>query len=223
MNVLIIEDDPAIARPLRQWFREAGIECVWAADGDKGLELACSQKYDVVILDLLLPGRGGLETLRTLRSEQIGIPVIVLTALGSVDDRTVGLKAGADDYLVKPFSVDELMARIQAICRRYQDRPSPVITVGKVTIDRATRRLTRSGVTVDLSPTEYRLVEFLMKHADQLVTRQMLFEHLWDASSEGHSYVIDVHVNRLHHKIDRGFEHSLIQTVRGRGYVLRSS
>jgi two-component system, OmpR family, response regulator len=223
MNVLIVEDDPAIGKPLRQWFKEAGLECVWATDGDKGLELASSQQFDVVVLDLMLPGRSGLEVLRSLRTQGIKTPVIILTAREAVENRVEGLRAGADDYLVKPFATAELMARIQAVCRRLQDRPAPTLKVGDLVLDRATRQLTRAGVEISLSPTEYRLVELFMQHPGQVVTRQMLFEHLWDSGGETPGYIIDVHINRLRTKLDRHFDQSFLETVRGRGYVLRGA
>jgi len=147
----------------------------------------------------------------------------LLTALGSVDDRVKGLKAGADDYLVKPFAFPELIARLEAICRRILDRPSTTLTAGPLTLDLTNRRATRGGEEINLTPTEFSLLEFLMRYAGQVVTRKMLCEHLWESDWEGVTNVVEVHINRLRGKIDKGFDEQLIQTVRGRGYVLRTS
>jgi two-component system, OmpR family, response regulator len=223
MNLLLIEDDPAIGKPLRRWFKEAGMACTLTADGAQGLELARTQQYDVVILDRKLPERDGLEVLRALRGAGINTPVIVLTALGAVENRIEGLGAGADDYLVKPFATAELMARGGAVCRRAKERPAPILKVGELTLNRASRHCTRGAVEITLSPTEYRLVEFFMQHAGELVTRSMLFEHMWHGTGEEAGYIIDVHINRLRAKLDRHFDESLLKTVRGRGYVLRCS
>jgi two-component system OmpR family response regulator len=223
MHLLIVEDDPVIGRSLRQGFTEAGYECVWAREGERGLELARTQQFDAIVLDLLLPIRDGLEVLRTLRGEGVLTPVVLLTALGSVEERVAGLKAGADDYLIKPFSIDELKARIEAIGRRVAKRVSPVLQVGGLTLDLSTRCVGRGEREINLTPTEFSLLEFLMRHAGQVVTRKMLCEHLWDADWEGWTNVIEVHINRLRSKIDRGYEGSIIQTVRGRGYVIRES
>jgi two-component system, OmpR family, response regulator len=223
MHLLIVEDDPVIGRSLHQGFTEAGYECVWARDGERGLELARTQQFDAIVLDLLLPIRDGLEVLRTLRGEGVLTPVVLLTALGSVEERVAGLKAGADDYLIKPFSIDELKARIEAIGRRVAKRVSPVLQVGGLALDLSTRCVVRGEREINLTPTEFSLLEILMRHAGQVVTRKMLCEHLWDADWEGWTNVIEVHINRLRSKIDRGYEVSIIQTVRGRGYVIRES
>jgi two-component system, OmpR family, response regulator len=223
MHLLIVEDDPVIGRSLHQGFTEAGYECVWARDGERGLELARTQQFDAIVLDLLLPIRDGLEVLRTLRGEGVLTPVVLLTALGSVEERVAGLKAGADDYLIKPFSIDELKARIEAIGRRVAKRVSPVLQVCGLTLDLSTRCVVRGEREINLTPTEFSLLEILMRHAGQVVTRKMLCEHLWDADWEGWTNVIEVHINRLRSKIDRGYEGSIIQTVRGRGYVIRES
>ena len=223
MELLIVEDDPGIGKALRQGFREGGHNCTLAKDGDKGWELARSQQFDAIILDLMLPGKHGLDIVRGLRGEGIRTPVVLLTALGSVEERVAGLGAGADDYLVKPFAFTELMARIEAVCRRSGLRPSPTLQTGELSLDLATRRVVRAGNEIDLTPTEFSLLEFLMRHAGQLVTRKMLCEHLWESDWEGATNVIEVHINRLRGKLDKGFDGSLIQTIRGRGYALRAS
>jgi two-component system OmpR family response regulator/two-component system copper resistance phosphate regulon response regulator CusR len=222
MDLLIIEDDPVIGKSLCKGFFEAGHECLWLKEGEKGLTAAKSQRFDAIILDLMLPGLPGLDVLQALRSEGLKTPVIVLTALGTVEERVAGLNVGADDYVVKPFAFAELMARVDAVCRRTGTRPSPMLETADLQLDLATRRVMREGTEIDLTPTEFSLLEFLMRHSGQVVTRRMLCEHLWESDWEGATNVIEVHVNRLRGKLDRGFDKSLIQTVRGRGYALRS-
>lgn len=222
MQLLVVEDDPLVGKALRQGFTEAGFECQWARDGERGLELAQSQQFDAIVLDLLLPRRGGLDVLKELRDAGIQTPILLLTALGSVDERVTGLTAGADDYLVKPFAFPELLARIKTLCRRSLIRPSPILEVGDITLNLATRRVTRGGVEIFISPTEFSILEFLMRHAGQVVTRKMLCEAIWYADWEGMTNVVEVHINRLRGKLDRGFTTSAIETIRGRGYVIRS-
>jgi two-component system OmpR family response regulator/two-component system copper resistance phosphate regulon response regulator CusR len=218
-----VEDDPVVGRALRQGFSEANFECEWVRDGERGLELAKTQQFDAIVLDLLLPGRGGLDVLREIRAAGFQTPVLLLTALGTVEERVAGLTAGADDYLVKPFAFSELLARLKAVCRRSATRPSPVLEVGDLCLNLASRRVTRGGVEVIISPTEFSLLEFLMRHAGQVVTRKMLCEAIWYADWEGMTNVVEVHINRLRGKLDRGFEKSAIETIRGRGYVIRPS
>ena len=223
MELLVIEDDLVIGKALRQGFCEAGHGCVWAKQGDRGLTLATSQKFDAIVLDIMLPGTNGLDLLRAVRGQGIHTPVILLTALGSVEERVAGLNAGADDYMVKPFAFAELMARIEAVCRRTATRPTAVMQVGELTLDLATRRVSRPDGEVELTPTEFSLLELLMRHAGQVVTRKMLCEHLWESDWEGTTNVIEVHINRLRGKLDRKFHDSLIETVRGRGYAIRAT
>jgi DNA-binding response OmpR family regulator len=222
-ELLVIEDDPIIGKSLSQGFSEVGHNCTWSKEGVKGLQEARTQQFDAIILDLNLPGMSGLEILRQLRMNGVRTPVIVLTALGTVDERVVGLKNGADDYMVKPFAFAELLARLDAICRRAASRPSPTLESEALSLDLATRRVIAHGQEVDLTPTEFSLLEFLMRHAGQVVTRRMLCEHLWDSDWEGATNVIEVHINRLRGKLDKGQEKSVIQTIRGRGYSLRAT
>jgi two-component system OmpR family response regulator/two-component system copper resistance phosphate regulon response regulator CusR len=222
MDILIVEDDPIIGRSLRSGFTEAGCHCVWTKEGPRGLALAQTQQFDAIVLDQMLPGLAGLEVLRQLRGAGIRSPVILLTALGSVEDRVAGLNAGADDYLVKPFAFAELMARVQAVCRRITSRPPAIMQAGDLSLDLTTRRVLRGGKEIDLTPTEFSLLELLMRYAGQVVTRKMLCEHLWDSDWEGATNVIEVHINRLRGKLNRGFDEPLIETVRGRGYALRA-
>jgi DNA-binding response OmpR family regulator len=222
MQVLVVEDDPVVGRALHQGFSEADLECQWVCDGESGLEMAKSQQFDAIVLDLLLPRRGGLDVLKELRRAGIQTPVLLLTALGTVDERVAGLTAGADDYLVKPFAFAELLARLKAVCRRSVTRPSPLLEVGDLCLNLATRRVTRGDVEIILSPTEFSLLDFLMRHAGQVVTRKMLCEAIWYADWEGMTNVVEVHINRLRSKLDKGWETSAIQTVRGRGYVIQT-
>ena len=227
MTVLIVEDDPVLGRALERGLTELGHRTAWARTGTKGLELAGSQKFDAILLDLMLPEISGIELLRTVRRQGIGTPVLLLTALGALDDRVAGLNAGGDDYLVKPFDFPELVARLTAVCRRSVHLKANVLEAGPVSLDLSTRRVTRTDTAgrpreLDLTPTEFSLLEFLMRNAGQVVTRKMLCEHLWDSDWEGVTNVIEVHINRLRGKIDRGFDAPLIHTIRGCGYALRA-
>jgi two-component system OmpR family response regulator/two-component system copper resistance phosphate regulon response regulator CusR len=221
VELLIVEDEAKLGRALELGLTENRHRCTWVRSGRAGAEEARTQKYDAVVLDLMLPDMPGLDVLRTLRAEGIRTPVLVLTAMGTVEDRVTGLRLGADDYLVKPFAFPELLARLEALCRRSSDRPSPLLQAGPLSLDLSTRRVFRDGVDVGLSPTEFSVMEFLMRHAGNVVTRKMLSEHVWGDDWDGVTNVVDVHINRLRGKVDRDFDHPLIHTVRGHGYVLR--
>jgi two-component system OmpR family response regulator len=222
MNLLVVEDDPVIGKSLQKGFTEAEHACLWVKDGRRGLQEALTHQFDAVVLDLMLPTMGGLDVLAQLREQGVRTPVILLTALGSVDDRVAGLNGGADDYLVKPFEFPELLARLEAIRRRTSDRPPALLKAGDLKLDLSTRRVQRGQREIDLTPTEYSLLELLMRFAGQVVTRKMICEHLWDFDWEGTTNVLEVHVNRLRSKLDKGQKESIIQTVRGRGYALRA-
>jgi two-component system OmpR family response regulator/two-component system copper resistance phosphate regulon response regulator CusR len=223
MNVLVVEDDPVMGKSLHKGLGEAGHACVWIKDGKHGLEQAKTQRFDAIVLDLLLPELPGLDVLRQIRASGLRTPVLLLTALGAVEERVTGLKAGADDYLVKPFAFPELMARLEAVCRRTADRPPAVTSAGDLCLDLTTRRVKKGDAEVDLTPTEFSILELLIRHAGQVVTRKMLCEHLWETDWEGTTNVIEVHINRIRKKLDRtDDEESTIQTIRGRGYALRT-
>jgi two-component system, OmpR family, response regulator len=222
MNVLVIEDDRTIGKALERGLTEAGHECLWVKNGRRGLEEAMACHGDVIILDLLLPELRGIEVLRRIRADGVRTPVLALTALGSVDDRVAGLNAGADDYLVKPFAFPELLARLEAVHRRTADRPAAIVHAGNMTLDLATRRVTRDGQDIDLTPTEFSILELLLRFAGQVVTRKMICEHVWDADWEGLTNVIEVHIKRLRDKLAAAGDTDLIRTVRGRGYVARA-
>ncbi len=223
MDLLLVEDDRVLGKAIERGLSDAGHQCTWVRSGQKGLEEASSQRFDAVILDLLLPDLAGFDVMRQVRAAGVRTPVLMLTALGAVEDRVSGLNAGADDYLVKPFAFPELIARLEAIVRRSTSRPSTVLNAGPLSLDLTNRRATRGGNEITLTPTEFSLLEFLMRYAGQVVTRKMLCEHLWESDWEGVTNVVEVHINRLRGKIDRSFDDPLIQTVRGRGYVLRAN
>ena len=223
MHVLLIEDDHEAARLLVKGLRESGYTVDHAADGREGLSRGSEGRFDLIITDRMLPHSDGLTVIEQLREQGINTPVLVLSALGSVDDRIRGLKAGGDDYLTKPFAFAELLARIEALLRR---RPNAAHTtrlkVEDLEFDLLARRVTRGGREVELTARELKLLEFLMRRAGQVVTRTMLLEGVWDLHFDPQSNLIDVHISRLRQAIDRGTDHPLIHTVRGSGYVLRS-
>jgi len=220
MQVAIVEDDPVIAKAVRTAVREAGHQCTWVADGEAAIRDDTLRASDIVVLDLTLPKVGGLEVLRTARAAGVRTPVIVLTALGTVPNKLEGFEAGADDYLVKPFAIDELLARIEAIHRRTAHKPAMELEAGDLHLSLATKRLAMADRTVELTPTEFSILELLMRYTGQVVTRNMLCEHVWGFDWDGPTNVIEVHINRLRGKLDRGREESLIRTIRGRGYAL---
>ncbi len=222
MKLLVIEDDREAASYLQKALTESGYGVDHAADGREGLFLATSGKYDAMVVDRMLPGMDGLSLIAALRAAEIVVPVLILSALGAVDDRVKGLRAGGDDYLVKPFAFAELLARIEVLLRRGGlPAATTRLKVGDLEMDLLARQVTRAGKGIELLPREFRLLEFLMRHAGQVVTRTMLLENVWDYHFDPQTNVIDVHVSRLRHKIDRGFDHALLQTIRGAGYSLR--
>ena len=226
MRLLIIEDDREAAAYLVKAFREAGHAVDHAGDGLDGYALAREGDYDVLIVDRMLPKLDGLSLVRSLREQAIATPVLILSALGQVDDRVKGLRAGGDDYLPKPYAFSELLARTEVLARRRTaatgQSEATAYRVGDLELDRLSHRVTRAGREIVLQPREFRLLEYLMRHAGQVVTRTMLLEHVWDYHFDPQTNVIDVHVSRLRAKIDRGFEHPMIHTVRGAGYVIRA-
>jgi two-component system OmpR family response regulator len=223
VRVLVIEDDREAAAYLVKGLREGGHVADHAADGTRGLELALSGPYDVLVVDRMLPKLDGLAIIAALRRSEIRTPVLILSARGGVDDRVEGLKAGGDDYLTKPFAFAELLARLEALVRRAQPEAAETrLSVGDLELDVVRRTVRRGGVPIDLKPREFRILEFLMRNAGQVVTRTMLLEHVWDYSFDPQTNVIDVHMSRLRQKIDGDAERPLLQTVRGAGYRLRS-
>ena len=221
MRVLLIEDDLTAAGYLVKGLRECGHAVDHAADGEDGLHLALAGQYDVIVVDRLLPKRDGLSIVRMLRADQRQTPVLVLSALGEVDDRIEGLRSGGDDYLVKPYSFSELLARLEALTRRAPAaQPATHLQVADLVIDLARHSVTRGGRLIRLQPREYRLLECLMRHGNTVVTRTMLLEQVWDFHFDPQTNVIDAHISRLRAKIDRGESVPLLHTVRGAGYLL---
>ncbi len=224
MRILLIEDDRQVVSYLMKALGEAGAVTDHAADGKEGLLLATSESYDALIIDRMLPKVNGLSIVRTLRASGDKTPVLILSALGEVDDRVQGLKAGGDDYLVKPFAFSELHARIEALLRRGSgETPETRLRVADLEMDLLARTVTRAGAPVPLQAREFRLLEYLMRHGGQVVTRTMLLENVWDYHFDPQTNVIDVHISRLRSKIDKGFDRPLLHTVRGAGYALRDS
>ncbi len=219
MNLLIVEDDLELADQLAEALRENGHEIVHAADGEVGERQAKTTAFDVIIVDRMMPKQDGLTMLTNLRDAGLKTPALILSALGQVDDRVTGLRAGGDDYLTKPYAFSELLARVEILGKRNEIRSSQTsLTIGDLTLDRINHSAERRGEKIVLQPREYRLLEYLMQNEGRLVTRTMLLEHVWDLHFDPQTNVIDVHVSRLRSKIDRGFESSLLHTVRGRGY-----
>ena len=223
MRILLVEDDPHTAAFIAKGLREDGHAVDVAADGKQGLFLASTEAFDGVVLDRMLPELDGLALLRTLRGAGNRVPILLLTALGDTDQRVEGLRDGADDYLVKPFAFAELSARLDGILRRSRgmdERESTRLQVADLELDLLSRVANRAGRRVELQPREFRLLEYLMRHAGQVVTRTMLLEGVWDYHFDPQTNVIDVHVSRLRQKIDHGFDRPLLHTVRGAGYRL---
>ena len=224
MRILLVEDDPTVAGFVTKGLREAGHVVERADNGKDGLFLAVSEAFDAIVLDRMLPGGiDGLRILEMLRSQNNTTPVLLLSALAQVEERVAGLKAGGDDYLTKPFAFSELLARIEALSRRGRaDAPTTKLTVGDLEMDLLSRSVKRAGQKIDLQPREFRLLEYLMRHGGQVVTRTMLLEGVWEYHFDPQTNVIDVHVSRLRQKIDKPFPTSMIHTVRNAGYMLRA-
>ena len=223
MRILIVEDDLEAAEAMERGLTEAGFECVRAADGQAGLEASRAGVFNVMIVDRMMPRMDGVELVETLRREGNATPVLFLSALGEVGDRVTGLQAGADDYLVKPYAFVELIARVEALARRRETGSvQTLLRVGDLEMDLIGRTVRRQGQDIDLQPREFQLLEFLMRHAGQSVTRTMLLEKVWEYHFDPQTNVIDVHVSRLRSKIDKGFDKAMLQTVRGAGYRLEA-
>jgi two-component system OmpR family response regulator len=222
MRILLIEDDKEAANYLLKALKEAGHVPDHAADGDTGAAMAAGGGYDVLIVDRMLPKRDGLSIIEELRARGDDTPALILSALGQVDDRVTGLRAGGDDYLAKPYAFTELLARIEALARRRKPgEAETVYRVADLELDRLGHTVSRAGRPVPLQPREFRLLEYLMKNAGQVVTRTMLLENVWDYHFDPQTNVIDVHISRLRAKIDKGFPEALLHTVRGAGYMIR--
>jgi len=224
MRALLIEDDSTVCTYITKGLKEQGYFVDMANDGQEGLNKANSEAYDVMVIDRMLPNLDGLSILKSVRAAGNNTPVIVLSALGEVDDRVKGLKAGGDDYLVKPFAFSELMARIEAVVRRTEFSTEIVteLSVGDLYMDLLSRKVTRTGQKIDLQSREFKLLEYLVRNQGQVVTRTMLLENVWNYHFDPQTNVIDVHISRLRSKIDKDFDPPLIRTVRGAGYIIEA-
>jgi two-component system, OmpR family, copper resistance phosphate regulon response regulator CusR len=222
MRVLVVEDDRKVAQFIQSGLAEESYSVDVLHEGDGACEQAQAVDYDAVVLDLMLPGRSGLQVLRDVRARKPMLPVLILTAKDSLEERVAGLDSGADDYMVKPFALAELSARLRALLRRGAPRET-VLRLGGLELDTVRRTVRRDGHAIDLRPKEYALLEFLMRHTDRPLTRSLIIEHVWDIHFDSISNVVEVHINSLRNKIDRGFIPPLIHTVRGVGYVLTDS
>ncbi|MEQ8355846.1 MAG: response regulator transcription factor [Kiloniellaceae bacterium] len=221
MRILVIEDDEKTADYVVKGLIECGYVADWARDGSVGLHQATSGKYDAIVVDRMLPGIDGLAIVKALRAAELPVPVLILSALAHVDERVTGLRAGGDDYLTKPFAFSELQARLEALLRRPPSIAQQTeLQVDDLKMDLLTRRVTRDGQPIDLRPQEYKLLEYLMRHAGRVVTRTMLFEGVWDFHFDPQTNVVDVHISRLRQKVDKGFDKPLIHTHRGGGYCI---
>ena len=221
MRILIVEDDLEAAEVMDRGLTEAGHECVRASDGEAGLSAAQAGEFDVMIVDRMMPRMDGVSMVQALRREGDQTPVLFLSALGEINDRVEGLKAGGDDYLVKPYAFVELIARVEALSRRRETGSvQTLLRVGELEMDLIARTVHRQGKEIDLQPREFQLLEFMIRHAGQSVTRTMLLEKVWEYHFDPQTNVIDVHVSRLRSKIDKGFDRAMLQTVRGAGYRL---
>lgn len=222
MRILVVEDEAKVASFIRKALEEESYAVDVCSDGATGLDLGQSGAYDLIVLDIMLPGMTGLEVLKGLRNARIKTPVLLLTALSKVDQKVKGLDAGADDYLTKPFAIDELLARVRALLRRGAGEASGLLQVDDLVLNPSTREVTRGGQRIELTAKEYALLEYLMRNAGRVLTRPMISEHVWNQDFDTFTNVIDVYMNYLRNKIDRGRTRALIQTVRGSGYVLKA-
>jgi two-component system OmpR family response regulator len=223
MRLLLIEDDAVISAFVAKGLREAGFAVDHAADGEEGLELALNGVYDMLIIDLMLPKRDGLSLISEVRRARPAIPILILSAKRSVDDRVKGLEKGGDDYLTKPFAFSELLARVQALIRRATGAASPTrLTVADLVVDLLSREVSRGDRKIDLQPKEFALLEYLMRNEGRVVSKTMIMEHVWDLNFDPQTNIVEVRVSKLRDKIDRDHETKLIHTVRGAGYVLKA-
>jgi two-component system OmpR family response regulator len=224
MKILVIEDDREAADYLQKALAEAGHTAHVAGDGETGFALADTGDYDVMIVDRMMPRRDGLSLIAGLRSRGNTTPVLILSALGEVDDRVTGLRAGGDDYLTKPYAFTELLARVEVLYRRASFKEAETVyRIGDLELDRLSHTVRRGGREIALQPREFKLLEYLMRHAGQVVTRTMLLENVWDYHFDPQTNVIDVHVSRLRSKIEKGFDSPILHTVRGAGYMLKAA
>jgi len=224
MRLLLIEDDLKISAFIRKGLEEAGFVIEHASDGNTGLQMALTTSYDAALIDIMLPGLDGLSIIEQLRKQHIKLPVIIISAKRSLDERVNGLYAGGDDYLTKPFAFSELLARVQALIRRASDTPEPTgIKIGDLSIDLIKHIVTRTEKKIHLQPREFSLLEYLARNAGRVVSKTMIMEHVWDYNFDPHTNIVESRISRLRDKIDKGYDSQLIHTVRGFGYVLKDN
>ena len=221
MRILIVEDEKKIADFIKRGLKEEGYAVDVAYDGEEGQFLAKTNEYDLVLLDLMLPKLDGLTLCRALRKSGILVPIIMVTAKDTIEDKVIGLDSGADDYITKPFAFEELLARIRAVFRKKSAAKSSTLQIADLSLDPVTHKVSRGGKNIILTTKEHALLEYLMRNAGKVITRTMISEHVWDADFDTFTNVIDVYINYLRKKIDTGYKNKLIQTVRGRGYILK--
>jgi len=221
MRILVVEDQPSLLKCISRRLQEDGYSVDTTKDGEEGLDFALAADYDCIVLDIMLPIIDGLTVLKRLRENNVITPVMLLTAKDTIEDRVKGLDLGADDYLIKPFSFDELLARIRALLRRQSIKRETVIKIKDLTMDTNTHAVTRSGKPIELTAKEYAVLEYLMRNKARLLTRSQIADHVWNYDFEGNSNIVDVYIRYLRRKIDDGFENKLIQTIRGSGYMMR--
>ena len=222
MRILIVEDEPKVASFIRRALEEESYAVDVCPDGIQGRDLAFEVNYDLIILDLMLPNLPGLEFLKNIRAKKVKAPVLILTARSEVDQRVKGLDAGADDYLTKPFAIEELLARARALLRRASGETSGILQIGDLILNPITHEVTRNEQRIELTSKEYALLEYMMRNTGRVLTRPMISEHVWDLDFDTFTNVIDVYISYLRNKIDKGWEHNLIHTVRGAGYTLKT-
>ena len=222
MKILVVEDDRTVGQYLRRGLEEAQYHADLVGDGLEGLRLASGEQYDLVVLDLRLPGMSGLEVLRTLRDRGIPTPILILTAQDAVGQKVEALRAGADDYVTKPFSFEEVLARVEALSRRPKQLSSTRLVIGDLELDRNTHEVHRGGKPIELTPKEYAVLEYLMRHSPRVMSRTLITEYAWDYHFDPGTNIVDVVINRLRKKLDSGQARKLLHTVRGVGYVVRA-
>lgn len=223
MRLLVVEDEKKVASFIKKGLEEDYYSVDIALDGKEGARLALSEQYDLIILDIMLPFKDGISILKEIRTEKIFTPVLMLTAKGDVMDKVLGLDSGADDYLAKPFAFDELLARVRALLRRKSSEKNIILTAGELQLDTQAHKAFRNNNEIELTPKEYSILEYLIRNKNRVVSRTILSEHVYDYHFDSDTNVIDVHINKLRNKIDKGYDKQILQTVRGVGYIIKDN